>query len=120
MMADHERLPDEALVVRCGQPPFGHPSILPERCVPHEGVFGFSVQSADGVTLNRLAAWCPNRKVGVLTVGEIRALGYDVVITSGQGYHATVVVPTDWDPDSAESLAQSFREADNPSPRRVR
>ena len=28
-----------------------------------------------------------------LGVGEIRVLGYDVVVTSGRGYHATVAVP---------------------------
>jgi len=119
-MADPERLSDGALVVRCGQPPFGRPTTLSERCDIHEGVFGFSAQSADGVPLDRLAAWCPNRKVGVLTVGEIRALGYDVVITSGQGYHASVVVPRAWDPAAAEGLAHAFREATNPSPRKSR
>jgi len=53
--------------------------------VHHEGVFGFSVQCADEVLLDRLAGWCPNKKLGVATVGEIRTLGYDVVVTSGKG-----------------------------------
>ena len=74
-MASAERLPDQALVVRCGRPPFEDPIPLCERCVHHEGVFGFSVQCADEVPLDRLAGWCPNKKVGVATVGEIRAYG---------------------------------------------
>jgi len=84
-MPSTERLPDQALVVRCGRPPFDDPIPLCERCVHHEGVFGFSVQCADEVLLDRLAGWCPNKKLGVATVGEIRTLGYDVVVTSGKG-----------------------------------
>ena len=119
-MEGRERLPDECLVVRCGQPPFDRPIPLHERCEEHEGVFGFSVQSATGLAFDRLAAWCPNRRVGLTTVGEIRALGYDVVTTSGKGYHATVVVPRRWDQQSAEQLARIFREEVNPMPRRKR
>jgi hypothetical protein len=114
------RLSDQALVVRCGQPPFDLPIPLCERCVHHEGVYGFSVQSADQVPFEGLASWCPNNKVGVATVGEIRALGYDVVITAGKGYHATVVVPNDWDLPGSSSLIRLFREQSNPLPRRTK
>jgi len=67
-----------------------------------------------------LAGWCPNKKVGVTTVGEIRALGYDVIVTSGQGHHATVVVPEDWDHDASQGLIRLFREEINPTPRKSR
>ena len=119
-MGVSERLPDQALVVRCGRPPFDDPIPLWERCVHHEGVYGFSVQCADEVPLNRLAGWCPNKKVGIATVGEIRVLGYDVVVTRGRGYHATVVVPIDWDHAASQGLLRLFREELNPMPRKPR
>jgi hypothetical protein len=53
----------------------------------------------------------------VTVVGEIRALGYDVLRTSGDGHHATVVVPRDWDEQAAMRLFRCFREAINPAPR---
>lgn len=115
-MPDRERLPDEALVVRCGEPPFEKPHPLHERCQRHpEGVFGFSVQCAEGMDLAGLAIWCPNRVVGVTTVGAIRGLGYDVIRTEGVGYHATVEVPTGWDGDASRSLILLFRREVNPS-----
>ncbi len=117
-MGSSERLPNNALVVRCGRPPFDDPIPLCERCEHHERVFGFSVQCAERVPLERLAGWCPNKKVGVTTVGEIRVLGYDVVVTRGNGYHATVVVPTDWDHDRSQDLIRLFREQVNPMPRK--
>jgi hypothetical protein len=100
-------------------PPFGPasgPTILHERCQVHHGVHDFSVQCAAGVEFAELAAWCPNRRVGVLTVSEVRGLGYDVVRTPGKGHHATVVVPAEWGRDAADILARSFRVASNPSP----
>jgi hypothetical protein len=119
-MPGADRLPDQALVVRCGRPPFDDPIPLCDRCVQHDGVYGFSVQCADEVPLDRLAGLCPNWKVGVATVGEIRFLGYDVVVTSGKGYHATVVVPIDWDHAASEGLVRLFREEVNPVPRKSR
>jgi hypothetical protein len=74
-MGAWKRVGDAALVVRCGQPPFDLPIPLCRRCVQHEGVFGFSVQCDDGMPWEKLAGWCPNRKVGVTTLGEIRGLG---------------------------------------------
>lgn len=109
------RLPDEALVVRCGVPPFGVPTRLLTDSDHHEGVYGFSVQSAPMIVFEELARWCPNKKVGLLTVGEVRSFGYDVVPTSGRGHHATLIVPLDWKQEAAESLAQSFRLARNPT-----
>lgn len=47
-------------------------------------------------------------------------MGYDVVRTSGPGFHATLVVPIDWGEVEAEVLARSFQDANNPNPRRVR
>ena len=118
MATQQARLPDDALVVRCGQPPFDRPKPLHERCGEHpEGVFGFSVQCASGLALDMLARWCRNKRVGVTTVGEIRALGYDVVTTGGLGHHATVIVPRDWDAVSAERLVRCFQDVANPAPR---
>jgi hypothetical protein len=118
-MAKRERLPDEAWVVRCGRPPFDDPTPLRERCVWYEGQFGFSVQCAARVPLEGLAAWCPNRKIGITTVGEIRALGYDAVVTPGKGHHATVAVTPDWTPEDSERLVGLFREETNPAPRKA-
>lgn len=119
-MEDQDRLPDEALVVRCGVPPFERPTNLPSRCDHHHGVFGFSVQSAAGVSLGRLASWCRNSRVGVLTVETVRALGYDVEVTPGDGFHATVIVPLDWTQQAAEGLAAAFESVANPAPRKNR
>ena len=120
MATERERLRDEAMVVRCGRPPFDDPTPLRERCDWYESRFGFSVQCADGVPLEGLAAWCPNRKVGVTTVGAIRALGYDVVVTPGRGHHATVSVAPDWTREDSARLVGLFREVTNPSPRKAR
>ena len=96
-MAD-DRLPDEALVVRGGCPPYDreHVPFLFSIVEPHpDDPFGFSVQSEMGRSLEELGGFLSNRTVGVTTVGEIRRMGYDVVRTSGEGRHATVVVPID-------------------------
>jgi hypothetical protein len=112
------RLPNEALVVRCGQPPFDPIKVIRDGCADHpDGFFGFSVQCAEGATINVLAAWCRNNKIGWTTVGAVRSVGYDVVTTSGYGYHATVVVPRDWEPNAAELLLSLFAELTNPIPK---
>jgi len=117
-MAEGDLLPDDALVVRCGLPPFlGRP--LHAACEEHpSGYFGFSVQAAVGSTVEQLASECRNNVVGYLTVGEIRTMGYEVRVTRGEGRHATVVVPRAWEPAVAEKLAMLFRPAKNPSPKR--
>jgi hypothetical protein len=80
-------------------------------------VFGFSVQTHAGLTVAQLAAACVNKSVGYSTVGEIRMMGYDVVRTSGDGHHGTVVVPFNWNADAAYRLALIFRHAINPAPK---
>ena len=79
----------------CGAvcPPFlGRP--LRTACDEHpSGYYGFSVQAAVGLTVEQLASECRNNVVGYMTAGEIRTMGYEVRETSGEGRHATVVVP---------------------------
>ncbi len=117
-MARLHRLPDEALVVRCGLVPFVN-SPLDRGCRHHpDGVHGFSVQSEAGLSVAQLAAECSNKSVGFTTVAEIRIMGYEVVRTAGDAYHATVVVPQDWSADSAAALALIFRHAVNPAPKK--
>lgn len=116
-MADGGRLSDEAWVVRCGLPPFtDRPLRL--ACDEHpEGVYGFSVQCAAGLSVQQLAAACRNKSVGFTTVGQIREMGYDVVQTAGYLHHATVVVPRDWSPEAADALTPLFAAAVNTAPR---
>jgi hypothetical protein len=117
-MAEGDPLPDDAWVVRGGLPPFrGKP--LHSTCNEHpSGYYGFSVQSEVGFTVEQLATECPHKSVGYTTAGEIRKMGYEVRETYGDGRHATVVVPKPWAPKAAEQLAQLFRTAKNPSPKR--
>lgn len=117
MSGDNEPLPDDAVVVRCGSPPFLARPLF-ESCVVHEGVYGFSVQCAGGIEALELARVCPNNLVGSTTVGQIRLLGYNVVITSGRGHHATVVVPVSWTRDQAGRLSSEFQPVVNPWARR--
>ena len=117
-MAQRDRLPDDALVVRCGLPPFSQ-SPLFQACRRHpDGPFGFSVQAATDLTVEQLSVMCGNNYVGFTTVGEIRKMGYEVLPTSGEGWHATVVVPDDWSRESAVELTLRFQQARNPAPRR--
>jgi len=118
MRAAGARLPDDAFVVRCGLPPFrGRP--LFTACDDHpDGVFGFSVQSAAGLTVEQLASACRNKTVGATTVARIRDMGFDVVPTSGQWRHATVVVPKGWSQAEAERLSLLFEPISNPAARR--
>ena len=74
MPVSPEKLPDDALVVRGGRPPFDQPKPLHERCDEHQGYFGFSVQSAPGLSLDQLASALRNSIVGFTTVGEIRKI----------------------------------------------
>jgi hypothetical protein len=115
-MSGHARLPDDAMVIRCGQPPFQHGRLLHESCKENQGYFGLSVQCRASVAVEDLAVWCPNNKIGVTTVGAIRSAGYDVVVTPGRGHHATLVVPLVWDLGGALTLALLFEEQVNPIP----
>jgi hypothetical protein len=115
-MEGPERLPDEALVVRCGQPPFRDGRLLHEARKENRGFFGLSVQCGTSVSVEELALWCRNNKIGVTTVGAVRLAGYDVVVTPGSGHHATLVVPRVWDLGEALALALLFEERANPIP----
>jgi len=117
-MPDPEPVPDEALVVRCGLPPFVN-SPLDRGCRRHpDGPFGFSVQAAVDLTVEQLATACSNQSVGFTTAAKIRIMGYQVLRTSGEAHHATVVVPEDWSADAAVNLARIFRHASNPAPKK--
>jgi hypothetical protein len=118
-MSGRDPLPDEAILVRGGRVPFARSLCLDCRMHP-DGYFGFSVQSAAGMSVEDLARALPNGRVGFTTAGELRKMGYDVVPTSGDAFHATVVVPRDWGEAEALELAQSFRDAKNPNPKRAR
>ena len=85
-----ERIPDEALVVRGGR---NQPADLRHGARTHpNGVTGPSVECAEGLPVEELAAAIPHGQIGVTTVGAIRAAGGDVVRTSGRSpYHATLV-----------------------------
>lgn len=82
-------LPDDALVVRGGQ---NTPDQIDEKIDRHpSGVVGVSAESAPGLTVAELAANLPHGRVGVTTVGRIRAAGGDVIPTRGRSpNHATV------------------------------
>jgi hypothetical protein len=55
-------------------------------------VTGASVECAEGLSVEELAAAIPHGQIGVTTVGAIRGAGGDVVRTSGHSpHHATVV-----------------------------
>ena len=70
-----------------------------------------------GLTVESLATARSNKSVGFTTVAEIRIMGYEVVRTSGEAHHATVVVPEDGSADAAAALAGIFRHATNPAPK---
>lgn len=84
-----EKIPDEALVVRGGR---NRPEDIERAVGTHPiGVTGISVESAIGLSIGELAAKIPHGQVGVTTVGEVRAIGGDVIRTSGRSpYHATL------------------------------
>ena len=84
------RIPDEALVVRGGR---NQPADLRRGTQTHpSGVIGASVECADGMSVEELAVFIPHGQIGVTRVGAIRAVGGDVVRTSGRcPHHATLV-----------------------------
>jgi hypothetical protein len=117
-MAGLQPVADRALVVRCGLVPF-RTSPLDRGCRHHpDGVYGFSFQAEVDLTVEQLATACSNKCVGFTTAAEIRIMGYEVLRTSGEGYHATVVVPQGWSADAAKALAAIFVHATNPAPKK--
>ena len=120
-MSGPNRLHDDELVIRCGKPPYDVAKLIRDGCDEHpEGFFGFSVQYAPGAAVESLAAWCPNNTIGWTTVREVRSAGYEIVMTSGRGHHATVEVPRDWRMDAAQALMAVFEAMKNPVPREGR
>jgi hypothetical protein len=85
-----ERIPDEALVIRGGR---NQPEDLRRGTRTHpSGVTGASVECAEGLSLEELAAAIPHGRLAVTTVGTIRAAAGDVVRTAGRSsHHATVM-----------------------------
>ncbi len=85
-----ERIPDEALVVRGGR---NQPEDLRRGTRTHpSGVTGVSVECAERMSLEELAAAIPHGRLGVTTVGAVRAAGGDVMRTSGRNpNHATLI-----------------------------
>lgn len=66
------------------------------------GVTGASVECAEGLSVNDLAAAIPHNQIGLTTAGGIRAVGGDVVRTSGYSQnHATM---TGLSPEAASRL----------------
>ena len=49
---------------------------------------------------------------------RLSMIGYDVVTTSGSGYHATVVVPEAWGEFDSSPLTRLFEGVENPRPRK--
>ena len=104
---DPRSLPDDAIVVRGGEI---SSSSLIDGCAHHDGVHGFSVQSELDRQVRDLvqAGGIPHSKIGVTSVRTLRDLGYDVVKTRGKGFHATVVVPENFDEKKAGDVAKAF------------
>jgi hypothetical protein len=84
-----DTIADEALVIRGGR---NRPEDIERGFGTHpSGVTGISVESAIGLSIAQLAAKIPHRQIGVTSVGAVRALGGDVIRTSGRSpYHATL------------------------------
>lgn len=88
-MEPTEPLPAAAWVVRGGR---NRPEDIERGFGIHpSGVAGVSVESADGVSVEKLAAGVPHSQIGVTTVFRGRAAGGDVVRTTVRSpNHATL------------------------------
>ncbi|MBD2495334.1 flavoredoxin [Nostoc sp. FACHB-280] len=84
-----DKIPDEAIVIRGGR---NRPEDIERGFGTHPiGVTGISVESAIGLSIEQLAATIPHGQIGVTSVGAVRALGGDVIRTSGRSpSHATL------------------------------
>ncbi|MBD2491564.1 flavoredoxin [Aulosira sp. FACHB-615] len=84
-----DKIPDEAIVIRGRR---NRPEDIERGFGTHpSGVTGISVESAIGLSIEQLAATIPHGQIGVTSVGAVRALGGDVIRTSGRSSsHATL------------------------------
>lgn len=91
---------DDALVVRGGR---NQPADIERGIGVHpSGLTGVSVECASAVPLEVLANGIPHTRIGVTTVGQVRAAVGEVVRTSGRSrYHATL---TGLAPEAASQL----------------
>jgi RHS repeat-associated protein len=103
-LVHNQSLADNALVVRGGQN-------LPENFATGSGVTidgagnlnGVSVNSANGLSVQELSVGMPHNQIGVTTVGEIRALGGNVV-TSGTRFNPNHCTLCGITPEQASNL----------------
>jgi hypothetical protein len=88
-MSELESLPDEAIVLRGGR---NRPEDIRRGIGTHpSGITGISVECGVGVAVQVLSVSIPHGQIGVTTVGAVRAVGGDVIRTSGRSpYHATL------------------------------
>jgi hypothetical protein len=110
----------EQYVVRAG---LARPAPLIVGTTPHPlvpGLAGFSVQSAPGLPVEKLAraGRYPHPWISVTTVVILRRHGFDLVFpTPGKGaYHATVRAPCPLPADIAVLLSDLFIRRRNPHP----
>ena len=110
-----KKLPDSALVVR-GTADTTFETFQKGIGAHLSGVRGFSAESGAGLELCTLCKNVPNNKVRISTVKDIRAVGGDVISTSGKSpNHATV---TNISPENANKVFS--RPVKNPVPKRLR
>ena len=82
--------------------------------------YGFSIQTAPGVSVDELARGgrFPNRQISVTAVQQLRDVGVTVNFpTPGAGaHHGTVVVPSPPPPGIFEAISSLFTQRFNPFP----
>ncbi len=88
-MAESKILSDSAIVVRGGG---NRPEDIRRGIGTHpSGITGISVECGEDCSVQDLSASIPHGRIGVTTVGAVRAVGGDVIRTSGRSpYHATL------------------------------
>ena len=109
-------LADSALVVRGGVPTAAQLTKGAESIAEDGTLNGVSVQSANGATVEQLSQGLPNNKVGVTTVGDVRAAGGDVVQTPEPNNPCHC----DMNGVRAEKASQLFKVQPNPSKVKVK
>src|SRR5690348_4114624 len=89
-----------------------------------DGLTGFSVNSALGMTVTEIAVAQPvqNNQISYTTVQQLEGVGVSVVPTptGPNPLHATVNVPNPLTPAQAAVLSSQFRQAPDPVPRNCR